>query len=199
MNEASATMRVEVDLLRHGEPLGGRRYRGWRDDPLTERGWRQMQEAVAGQAPWQRVLSSPLSRCRTFAQHLARELGVPLEVDERWKEIGFGLWEGRSAAELRARDPHCLRRFYHDPVGAAPPGFEGVAAFMARVQSVWEEVLARHPGERLLVVTHAGVMRAVVAHLLGAPPGHLFRLHVGHAALLRIRGDGERPPALQLR
>ena len=48
-----------IDLLRHGEPLGGRRYRGQRDDPLSEQGWRQMRASVGGYREWQAVVSSP--------------------------------------------------------------------------------------------------------------------------------------------
>lgn len=190
---------IEVDLLRHGEPMGGRRYRGWQDDPLSEAGWRQMEQAVAGEPPWQHIVTSPLVRCRDFARSLAIRQKAGFTEDPRLKEIGFGSWEGRSGAELRAADPQCLQRFYHDPLGARPPGAEPVTDFLARVREAWEELLARHAGQRVLVVAHAGVMRAVVAILLDAPAQRLFRLHIGHAALLRIRGDGERPPALQLR
>ena len=58
-----------IDLIRHGEPEGGRRYRGATDDPLTAAGWRQMEAAVAGLS-WQRIYSSPLVRCADFARHL---------------------------------------------------------------------------------------------------------------------------------
>ncbi len=189
---------VEVDLIRHGEPVGGRRYRGWQDDPLSEKGWRQMEQAVAGEPPWQHIVTSPLSRCRDFALTLAERQGIAVSEEPRLREIGFGSWEGRSAAELQAEDPHCLQRFYHDPIAHRPPGAESLADFMARVVAAWEEVLAVHRGQRLLIVAHAGVMRAVVAHVLGMPVANLFRLQIGNAALLSIRGNGERPPALLL-
>ncbi|MFO8155736.1 MAG: histidine phosphatase family protein, partial [Thiohalospira sp.] len=92
----SGESHTTVDLLRHGEPEGGRRYRGQSDDPLSATGWQQMQAAVAGATPWQRVISSPLSRCRVFAETLAAERGLPLEVEADFREIGFGEWEGQS-------------------------------------------------------------------------------------------------------
>jgi len=61
-----------VDLLRHGEPVGGRRYRGQTDDPLSDKGWKQMWTAVAGQQPWQVIVTSTLSRCREFAWCMGR-------------------------------------------------------------------------------------------------------------------------------
>ncbi len=189
---------VSIDLLRHGEPVGGRRYRGGQDDPLSEAGWRQMEAAVADEAPWDHVVTSPLARCREFARVLAARQGASLQEEPRFREIGFGAWEGRSAAELRREDPHCLRRFYHDPLGGRPAGAEPVTDFLERVRVAWEALLRERCGERVLVVAHAGVMRAVIAILMHAPAERLFRIHIGQAALLRIRGDAERPPALKL-
>ena len=185
-----------IDLIRHGEPEGGKRYRGQSDDPLSATGWQQMWNAVGEQAPWRRIISSPLSRCRAFAQQLAARHALPLSVDDRLMEVGFGAWEGRTAAELRAEDPEQIRRFYHDPVQARPPGAEPLDAFRARVIAAFEELAQRHAGEHLLLVTHAGVMRAVVAHVLKAPLEAIYRVDVDYAVLTRVRFDAERPPML---
>ena len=53
--------------MRHGEPEGGGYYRGITDDPLTQTGWRQMNDAVAGRQSWEVIISSPLVRCLDFA------------------------------------------------------------------------------------------------------------------------------------
>jgi len=89
-----------LDFLRHGEPVGGKRYCGQTDDPLSEKGWPQMCTVTAGARPWMAIVSSPLSRCRAFAEWLAGAAGLPLSIDERLAEVGFGVWEGRTAAEL---------------------------------------------------------------------------------------------------
>ena len=86
-----------IDLIRHGEPVGGSKYRGQTDDPLSEKGWAQMRAALVGHQPWEVVVTSPLVRCRAFAEELAARLALPLEVDARLMEIGFGEWEGRTA------------------------------------------------------------------------------------------------------
>ncbi len=80
-----------LDFLRHGEPMGGKRYRGKTDDPLSQKGWAQMCTATAGERPWMAIVSSPLSRCRTFAEWLAGVTGLPLSVDERLAEVGIKL------------------------------------------------------------------------------------------------------------
>ena len=56
-----------IDIIRHGEPVGGKRYRGQIDDPLSEKGWQQMRDAVAGHNPWDVIISSPLARCNRGA------------------------------------------------------------------------------------------------------------------------------------
>lgn len=185
-----------VDLIRHGEPEGGRRYRGSIDDPLTDKGWRQMEAAVGDACPWDIVYTSPLQRCRAFADVLGERHRIPVTADPRLQEQGFGTWEGRSPDELRRLDPDLLRRFYADPVNARPDGAEDPEAFRARVVACWREILERHPGQQVLVVGHAGTIRAIVSHVLDAPLHAMFRYGIAYAARVRIRGGGERPPAL---
>lgn len=185
-----------IDLLRHGEPVGGRRYRGWIDDPLSEHGWDQMWRAVSGTTPWEHIVTSPLARCRAFAEALAQHLDLALTVEPRVREIRFGVWEGRSGEELRAADPDQLRRFYHDPLGERPEGAEPATEFVGRVSDALEDLAVAHSGRHILVVTHAGVIRAAIAHALAAPPERLFRAHVDNATFTRLQATAERPLSL---
>ena len=176
-----------LDLMRHGEPVGGRRYRGQTDDPLSEKGWAQMRNAVGNHCPWQTVISSSLSRCADFARELATRHQLPLELDARLIELGFGVWEGCTPDELTAADPETLNRFRRDPVAHAPPGAEPLTVFRDRIISAWDSLLEKHGGKHVLVVAHAGVIRMVVAHVLNIPLQHLFRLQVPNAGITRIR------------
>jgi alpha-ribazole phosphatase/probable phosphoglycerate mutase len=185
-----------IDLIRHGEPVGGRKYRGWIDDPLSELGWAQMREAVADHCPWDAIVSSSLSRCRAFAEELAGRHGLPLEVDERLREIGFGDWEGRTAAELMENDSEVLLRFWSDPLNHTPPGAETLVEFRDRVIGAWNDILEHHAGQHLLIVGHAGQMRMVIRHVLDMPLDRMFRIQVGNAAITRIVVDGQGQQAL---
>ncbi len=190
---------TRIDLLRHGEPVGGRRYRGQIDDPLSDKGWQQMRTAVAGLKEWDVVVSSPLRRCAAFAEELATNTGLPLVADERLKEIGFGAWEGRTADELRKRDPQCVERFWQDPVAHRPEGAEPIVEFRARVAAAWKDMLAAYAGQRILVVGHAGITRMILTLVLGSPPEHMFRIQVENAGLTRIQvrqQDGRSFPVL---
>lgn len=185
-------MSVTLDLMRHGEPVGGRRYRGQIDDPLSDAGWAQMRAAVGDAAPWRRIVSSPLARCRAFAESLAERHGLPLAFDERLKEVGFGAWEGRTAAEIEAAWPGSLARFKADPIGARPAGAEALAAFHARVAAALDELMAASAGEHVLLVGHAGVMRMALAWALQMPLANAYRVEVASASLTRLRFDAGR-------
>lgn len=179
-------MTTTVDLIRHGEPVGGRKYRGQIDDPLSEKGWRQMREAVADHHPWQQILSSPLLRCREFAQELAQRHTLPVETDPRWMEIGFGEWEGKTADQIRAEDPLKLHRFMQDPITHRPPGAELMTDFHQRISSAWQDLLNRYIDQHTLVVCHAGVIRMSMLYLLGMPMKHVFRVQVSNASITRF-------------
>ena len=185
-----------IDLIRHGEPVGGRRYRGQIDDPLSQRGWAQMWSAVEVPAPWERIISSPLVRCSAFSQALAEKLGIPFLEDGRLKEVGFGEWEGRSGSELKRDDPRILACFYRDPVRHRPKGAESLEDFYSRVREVFEEIRADQQGCHVLVVTHAGVIRATIAHVVQAPLSGMYRISVPTASLARVLSNTERPPTL---
>ena len=189
-------MSTIIDLLRHGEPVGGRMYRGGIDHPLTEPGWQQMRDATAEPAAWQHIVSSPLARCQAFAEELAQRLDLPLEIDPRLHEVGFGSWEGKTGDQLRANDPTVIQRFYHDPISERPEGAEELADFQARVSASLEHHLQAQAGRHILLVAHAGVIRATVAHTLNAPLPALYRMNVDNASFTRLRVTDERPLSL---
>jgi alpha-ribazole phosphatase/probable phosphoglycerate mutase len=185
-----------VDWLRHGEPRGGRRYRGWIDDPLSERGWAQMWAAVEVPGPWENIISSPLLRCSAFGRALAERMGLPYAEDPRLREVGYGAWEGKSGIDLKREDPQVLVRFYRDPAGSRPPDAEPLMAFQQRVSEAFDEIQQRFQGRHVLVITHAGVIRAMIAHVVAAPVDSLYRISVPNASLARVRSNVERPPTL---
>jgi len=181
-----------IDLLRHGEPVGGRRYRGQVDDALSEKGWAQMWDAVGADPLWQQIVSSPLQRCSAFAASLADSLVLPVQLEPRFREIGFGDWEGKTRDELDRLDPGQIARFYRDPVNNRPPGAEPLDAFTGRVQAAFNDMLDRFSGQSVLVVAHAGVIRAILAYTLDMPLSSMYRISVPNAGISRITTHRER-------
>jgi alpha-ribazole phosphatase/probable phosphoglycerate mutase len=184
-----------IDLIRHGEPVGGRRYRGRTDDPLSEKGWNQMWTAVGDYRGWQQIVSSPLSRCAGFAHALGEKLDIPVSIDERLAELGYGEWEGKTPAELTAHDPDLLLRYRRDPLNNRPSGAEELDGFAVRVSAAWGQISEQQRGRHVLVVAHAGVIRMIMAQTLAMPLSHMFRIQVGNAAISRFAVEGEGPDA----
>jgi len=175
-----------LDLLRHGETEQGGGLRGSLDDALTAHGWRQMREAIGTQAAWDVLVSSPLQRCALFADELGSRLGMPVLREPALQELHFGEWEGRSAAQLMQTHAEQLGLFWADPYAYTPPGGEPVAAFAERVLTAIERLQQAHAGKRVLLVTHGGVMRLLLARARGLPREQLLQVEVGHGALMRL-------------
>ena len=192
MSATDSNRETVVDLLRHGDPVGGRRYRGQLDDALSERGWEQMWQAVGGRTEWQQIVTSPLQRCHAFATALGERHGMPVEDDPRLAEVGFGDWEGKTRAELEALIPGQVSRFYQDPVGNRPHGAEPLDEFVARVAAGFNAVLTAYRGQSVLVVAHAGVIRAILSHILSMPPQAMYRINVANAGMTRLKTERER-------
>lgn len=177
-----------VDFLRHGEPVGGRRYRGdGVDDPLSEKGWAQMWAAVGETAPWSRIVTSPMQRCQAFAEALRDKHGLGVEVDPRFREIGQGSWEGLSPDEIIARNEAEYQAFYENPQRNRPRDAEPLEGFGERIGEALEAVLARYASEHVLVIAHAGVIRAALGHVLQSAPTAWYRARVDNASFTRFQ------------
>ena len=183
-------MSTTLDFIRHGEPEGGRLYRGASiDDPLSEKGWRQMWHTVGNDCHWDQIVSSPLIRCHAFALALGEKHGLPVSVVQDFREVGFGAWEGRAPAEIRQNDAEEYAAFYADPVLNRPPQAEDLLDFGQRIARAFEETAAGFSNRRVLVVAHAGVIRAALGHVMQAPPAAWYRVKVNNAGLSRFLLD----------
>ncbi|MGC9456868.1 MAG: histidine phosphatase family protein [Halothiobacillaceae bacterium] len=186
-------MSTRLDFLRHGQPVGGRRYRGDRvDDPLDATGWAQLRTRVVSMpADWDLIVTSPLSRCADFAGELAMQRGIPLRQMACFREIGFGHWEGLTHAEVRSRHASEYQAYRADPLGARPVGAEPLPAFADRVRGGMDELVGEQAGQRVLIVCHAVVMRMVACIALEAPITSTRHVATEYAAWLQLVHDGE--------
>ena len=185
-------MTLHLDLLRHGETELGGGLRGSLDDALTAKGWAQMRAAVAEQGPWDRLVSSPLQRCARFAEELGDAAQAAGELEKDLQELHFGAWEGQSAAALMETDAEGLGPVLGRSLCFTPPEGEPVADFSARVLAAVARLHQAYAGERVLLISHGGVMRLLLAQARGLPREQLLNVEVGHGALfsLQVEADG---------
>jgi broad specificity phosphatase PhoE len=149
-------------LARHGETdwnVEGR-LQGWDDRPLNETGRAQARELARrlGDVPFDAAYASDLARARETAEIVAAPHGVPVVVDPDLREMHYGSWSGLTREEIELRFPGAER---HDG--------ETREDHLGRVLAAAERIAARHPGERVLIVSHGGSMRALRRHCVGDP------------------------------
>lgn len=177
-----------IDLIRHGEPTGGNRYRGHAiDDPLSETGWSQMWDAVGPFNEWNRIVTSPLQRCQAFADALGKRHGIEVIVEPRFKEVGFGAWEGLDHNAIKIERAAEYSAFIHDPVNQRPKDSEPLDDFIQRVGLAYRDIAEHYRNEHILIVTHAGVIRTIIAITLNISPQNFYRIKVNNGGITRIR------------
>jgi len=132
-------------------------------------------------------LASPSLRAR----QTAASAGLDATFDEDLREIDFGEWEGLRFAEIAEAYPDSVDRWAKLDPEFRFPGGESLTEFDARVRRVAER-LAAGPPRRVAVVTHGGVIRALVCHWLGLPPEAHLLLEVSPASVTRVRLSGNR-------
>ncbi len=148
------------------------RLNGWTDCPLGPIGVEQAKRVAArlgDDGPFRRVYASPLQRALRTADPIAEATGAELVVCEGLREIHCGALEGLDVSEARRRFPRVwdANQEQADPDFRWPEG-ESYREFRARCLSTVSAIARRHAGERVVVVTHAGVVSQIVGYLCGA-------------------------------
>jgi broad specificity phosphatase PhoE len=173
-------------IVRHPETdanISGR-FVGQGESPYTAEGRRQARRLPRKLARFRpdAVWSSPLQRARVVAQRTSRLAGVPLKVDQRLIELDFGQAHGLTWEEITEAGIPFNYRSADAPVA---PGGESRADLEARVGECVDEMCTA--GGRHVVVAHAGVMRAALAHTLRLSGEGLWLFHIHNAQMARVR------------
>ncbi|MFT6387662.1 MAG: broad specificity phosphatase PhoE [Cellvibrionaceae bacterium] len=184
-----------IDLLRHGDCVDGKCYRGSTDVALSYSGFQKMEQSLKSLIKktnddgtgWQRVVTSPLIRCLGFAKQFSSEKGLPLLIEPDFKEMHFGKWEGKLIQAVWESQPDEVSAWVADPIASPPPEGEAADVFAKRVIEAFEQLIVDHAGERMLLVSHGGVMRVLLTHCLAMPLLELNRFDIPYACLSRIQ------------
>lgn len=155
-------------LVRHGESEANAAgtFAGQHDSPLTELGRRQAEivaEALKD-VPFDRIVSSDLSRARDTAEAIARRHGRRVETFRDLREIDVGAAEGKKIEDARQRPDWTPDSF------TQWPGGESLDAALARVRARVDRLVSEGPGTRICIVGHGGTTRILVSHYLGLLP-----------------------------
>lgn len=187
-----------VTVLRHGEVAGPANVlRGRMDTPLSDTGWRQMRTTYSAlDTPVTMLATSPLLRCSAFAREIAVRHNLPLHENDALREIDFGAWENLTPDAARASSPTLFAKFLTHPEGVTLPQGEPFDAFKQRVLTAFDTCLAQSNGGHLLMITHAGVMRVLLASIMNMPWADVYRVAIPAAGSFRLSCLAEHPPYL---
>jgi probable phosphoglycerate mutase len=183
---------ARIVLVRHavtaetGPVLSGRRP----GIPLSEKGQEQAERVAARLAdlPVAAVYASPVQRCQETARAIAQRHGLDVVTNDGLEEADYGEWTGQKLADL-AKTP-LWRVVQARPSMARFPGGESMRAMQSRAVDAVEQIVAAHPHELVVAVSHADVIRLVVAQFAGVHLDLFQRLWVSPASVTALAFDG---------
>jgi alpha-ribazole phosphatase len=185
-------------LIRHGESVwnGERRIQGSQDPDLSPRGRRQADLLVARLRTHlskrvTAVYTSPLRRAAETAERIGGALNLPTVSEPDFREMCLGRWEGMTVSQIQAAFPGTYERWLQDPLAFPAPGGERLEAFARRVVGAFERMQAALPGADLIVVSHGGVIKALLCHVLGLDMRSLFRIKQDNTAMNHVEVNAE--------
>ena len=172
---------MEIYLIRHTTPLvaPGQIY-GWSEIPLAET-FSEEVNSVKKQltVKFDRVYSSPSMRCVKLAVALTGEV----IVDERLRELHFGDWEGKTWDTV---DQDALQIWMDDFVHVCIPGGESMLQMQERLCAFWNELI-NNSADHVAIITHAGVVRILLAMHQGMDMTGIFDIKVGFGQIFHIK------------
>jgi probable phosphoglycerate mutase len=166
---------MQLLLIRHAQSTWNAqgRIQGWADPPLSETGLDQArklaQRLVADGHAVAAIYSSPLLRAWQTAEQLGQALGLSVQTDDRLKENDVGQLTGLTGPEVEQRFPEWMAARRASLEWVQPPEGEGRDHLASRAVAVMSDIVARHAGQTVAVVSHGGTLGVYLAHLLEMP------------------------------
>ncbi|CAB4336297.1 MAG: bifunctional RNase H/acid phosphatase [Actinobacteria bacterium] len=187
----SAEVPTFIYFIRHGETVltPTRKFSGTGslDPELMQEGLDQAdlvaEEAVKLGADV--LIASPLKRTRQTAEAISRTTGLEITFDESWYELSFGDWDGKSIEEVKEEDPDAYQAWLNS-TAYAPNGGESYDEASVRIEEALEKLVAEHPGKKVIVVTHNGVIKTAIKLAMGAPAEAVFHIDASPCSISSI-------------
>lgn len=186
---------LELVCVRHGRTAWNAdlRFQGHSNVPLDAHGRAQaiLLAMQLRSPPLDAAVSSDLERSAETARIILTEHpGVPLRLDADLREMAFGDWEGLTWAQIVKADPQLDREGWTQPRSYSPPGGERFDDVVRRVASAVARIAVDHPHGRVLVVTHAGVLHALLRVVLGEGEAESLDVRFTPGATTRFALEG---------
>jgi probable phosphoglycerate mutase len=175
-----------IILIRHGECEGNIKgmFRGRSDFPLNERGFIQAQDLARelNNFSIKYIYTSPLSRARQTAEVISYQCGVEIKVEEGFNNIELGNWEGRYKKEIEKRFPVEWKLWVSNPEKLQVKGIETLYEVQKRSMTCLNNLISKHKGETLAVVSHRAVLKPLIAGCLNIASPYFWKIHLDTAS-----------------
>ncbi len=169
---------MKLYIARHGETEWNRagKLQGWKDAPLTEKGKKQAKALGRRlkEIGFDAVYSSPLGRTLKTAEIALDGKDLPVNKDERLKEIDMGEWEGTKADKIKEMFPDLYEDFWERPHRYDPEDGESFDDVKERVLSFLDEMIEKHDGETILIFSHGCASKVMMTHFGGRSLSRLW-------------------------
>ncbi len=179
--------RCRIYLIRHGETANAHKIclNGHFDVSLSKKGLSQIEDIaqILSKKPIKAIYSSDLQRTKTGAEIIANHHSLNPIFTPDLRELSFGNWEGMSVEELNAQFPGELDKRVKSTSTFKADGGESFQQLHDRVIPKFLEIVNNHPNETIVIMSHGGVNRTILAHLLEFPIDNLFRIAQEYAAI----------------
>jgi len=188
-------MKTELVLIRHGETFWNRegKLQGIGESGLTDLGIRQAEAAacaVKGER-FEAVYASPLIRAKKTAEIIAAGLDPTIIFDKELVEWRLGIFEGLSIQDIAERYPEEYVHFSARKPDYVIPGGESSRRRYERATGCLQRIAEKHPGGRVLVITHRGILDSVIRRIMFVPLDRLISYSQFNCALNTIEIDGD--------
>lgn len=166
-------MKTEVYFVRHGQTEWNleRRYQGSGDSPLTEQGVNQA-KALSKRIQhvhFGAIYCSPRGRAQTTAKIIRDERDLEIITVDDFQEINVGKYEGKLYDEMKKEDPELYHGFWESPDLFLPESGESFADVGNRTYPALLRIIDQHPGERILIISHAVAIKSILNKITGLP------------------------------
>ena len=191
-----------IYLIRHGETANADEvcFNGHFDVNLSNQGIKQSQRIaeVLKNLPIRAVYSSDLKRTQIGAKYVADEHNLKHIPCKEFRELAFGEWEGLSVAEVNRNYPGKLKERLKNIEQFRVEGGESFAQLRDRVIPKLKEIVSGHPCDSVVILCHGGVIRTILAHILGISVKNLFRIHQPYSSVNIIQFYERGDPVVEL-
>jgi len=188
-------MEMQIYLVRHGkiEWKKDKAYIGQMDLPLSMEGILQAEKLreYFEKIPLDQAYTSPLSRCVKTLDILLADRPVPRVQVDALKEIDMGKWDGKSISEIKNCCPAVYQQRGREIDIFTPPAGESFLDLKQRVMPAFEKIIMQSISKSILILAHAGVIRVILADLLGLSIKEIFKWSVVYADIFKLDYDLE--------